>query len=98
MLVRLMGLLEYSNCCDFFDCPGSNHRPVPMASCAQASAAWDLRNYLRRHGGWCPEHEQDLDQCHPPEQRPAALGYNPVHGSQLCHCAPVNRTRSGDRS
>jgi hypothetical protein len=63
---------------------------VPMASCAQATAAWELRQYLRRNGGWCPEHEQALDQCHPPDQRPSEMGYSPAHHG-LCHCSPVTR-------
>jgi hypothetical protein len=90
MLLRLMGVLEHSNCCDFFACPGPDHKPVPMASCAQATAAWELRQYLRRNGGWCPEHEQALDQCHPPDQRPSEMGYSPAHHG-LCHCSPVTR-------
>jgi hypothetical protein len=91
MLVRLMHVLENSNCCGFFACPGPEKRPVPMASCAQASAAWDLRNFLRRNGGWCPEHEQALDQCHPEDQRPSEMGISPAHRG-LCYCKPVNRT------
>jgi hypothetical protein len=94
ILARTLSLLEHARCCDFFACPGPDRRPVPMASCSTSSAVWDMREHLRRNGGWCPEHEQALDQCHPPEQRPAALGYNPVHGGSLCYCAPVNRTRS----
>jgi hypothetical protein len=48
---------------------------------------------MQRHGGWCPEHGQKLDKCHPPDQRPAALGYNPVHQGGLCYCDPVTRTQ-----
>jgi hypothetical protein len=91
MLVRTMFMLERARCCDFFACPGSEHKPVPMASCAQAAMVWDLRNYMQRHGGWCPEHGQKLDECHPVDKRPAALGYYPVHDSRLCYCAPVIR-------
>jgi hypothetical protein len=92
MLVRTMQLTD-GPCCGFFACPGPDHRPVSMASCAQATAAYELRAYLQRHGGYCPEHGQDLDQCHPESERPAALGYHPSHGSQLCYCAPVDRTK-----
>lgn len=95
MLARTLALLEYAPCCGFFACPGGEHKPVPMASCAQASAVWDLRQYMQRHGGWCPEHEQNLAACHPPEQRPAALGYHPTHRGGLCYCAPVVRDRQG---
>jgi hypothetical protein len=93
MLARTLFLLETAPCCDFFACPGNEKRPVPMATCSQASAVWDLRRYMQRHGGWCPEHGQKLDKCHPPDQRPAALGYNPVHQGGLCYCDPVTRTQ-----
>lgn len=89
MLARTLNLLESAPCCDFFACPGNEKRPVPMATCAQASAVWDLRRYMQRHGGWCPEHGQKLTECHPPGKRPAALGYSPSHSSQLCYCDPV---------
>jgi hypothetical protein len=92
MLARTLHALEGAPCCGFFACPGDQHRPVPMASCAQASMVWELRQYMRRRGGWCPEHGQDLAACHPPEQRPTEMGYSPAHNG-LCHCAPVDRTR-----
>jgi hypothetical protein len=97
MLIRTLARIETAPCCDFFACPGNQHRPVPMASCTQATTVWDLRRYLERHGGWCPEHEQDLARCHPPAERPAALGYNPSHGYGLCYCAPVVRDARGSK-
>jgi hypothetical protein len=90
ILTRTMRLLD-GYCCDFFACPGSGCKPVPMASCARATAAYELRNYLQRHGGWCPEHGQDLAGCHPPAERPNELGYSPAHRHGVCYCAPVRR-------
>jgi hypothetical protein len=69
-----------------------------MASCAQATAAYELREYLRRNGGWCPEHAQELDKCHGGEIDDN--GYNPQHFERgnymhLCKCRPVIRKRKG---
>lgn len=99
MLVRTMSMFENAgDCCSFFACPGRNARPVPMASCSEATAAYELRNYLQRHGGWCPEHGQNLDECHPPAERPDALGYARVHRYRVCTCAPVVRNSRGKRT
>lgn len=101
ILVRTMFTLEHSVCCGAFEsmgtwvrsfCPGPDHRPVPMASCAQATAAWELRQYLRSHGGWCPEHGQRLDQCHPVEERPdpkAEIHWRQCAPHHICRCQPV---------
>jgi hypothetical protein len=94
MLARTMDLLE-GRCCDFFACPGPDARPVAMASCARATAAYELREYLRRHGGWCREHGQHLELCH--SSPTTEYGYNPEHDSRsggICHCRPVTRTPS----
>jgi hypothetical protein len=77
MLARTMRMIDGDYCCDFFACPGPRARPVQMASCAKATAAYELRNYLERHGGWCPVHGQDLTEC----------GGNAPRG-----CNPVRRT------
>jgi hypothetical protein len=53
LLVRTLQTLETAKCCDFFACRGPEAKPVPMASCTQCWAIWDLRNYLERHGAWC---------------------------------------------
>jgi hypothetical protein len=88
MLIRTMQILGYSRCCDFFACPGPDHKPVPMASCGQATAAYELRNYLERHGGWCPEHDQNMDRCHPaPDDRFQQC----PDGNTICYCNPVRR-------
>jgi hypothetical protein len=104
MLTRTLFLLEGGPCCGAFEsmhtwvrsmCPGPRHRPVPMLSCSQATAAWELRRYLERHGGWCPEHGTDLGRCHPAAERPDPDSIAPTHPShpRLCYCAPVTRTR-----
>lgn len=89
MLIRTLFAIGNSNCCDFFACPGPDARPVPMASCAQATAAYELRDYLRRNGGWCPEHGQELSKCH------GWNGNNARHeigrDGVTCHCAPCIR-------
>lgn len=97
MLERTLLLIDTGVCCGFFACPGPGARPVPMASCAQASAAYELRRYLERHGGWCPEHGIRLDMCHPAAERPDPDGVAPVHTSHpgLCYCNPVIRNRRG---
>lgn len=93
MLIRTLHMIEGVNCCGFFACPGPDHKPIPMASCAQATAAYELREFLRRNGGWCPEHGQHLDKCHGGET--TETGYNPNHTGRytLCHCRPVTRKR-----
>jgi hypothetical protein len=97
MLARTLFALEGSRCCDFFACPGNRHRPVPMASCATASTVWDLRRYIERHGGWCPEHGTELARCHPAAERPDPDSIAPTHKSHsmLCHCRPVVRDKRG---
>ena len=94
MLIRTLYMLEGSNCCGFFACPGPDARPVPMASCAQATAAYELREYMRRNGGWCPEHKQQLDKCHGGEI--SEYGHNPKHTDRypICYCQPVTRKAS----
>jgi len=108
MLARTLFLIDSSNCCDAFEsmgvymktgCPGPRARPVPMLSCAQATAAWELRRYLERHGGWCPEHGTNLARCHPRAERPDPDSIAPTHPSHpmLCYCAPVVRDKRGKR-
>jgi hypothetical protein len=88
ILIRTMHLVDNSNCCDFFACPGPNAKPEPMASCGSATAAYELRNYLERHGGWCPEHEQNLAKCHTGTDH----SYRPCpDGNVVCYCNPVLR-------
>jgi hypothetical protein len=102
VLARTLQLLENSGeCCGAFEsmgtwvrsmCPGPDHRPVPMASCRQATAAWELRQYMRSHGGWCPEHGQNLSECHPPEERPdpkAEVWWRQCKPHHICRCQPV---------
>lgn len=94
MLTRTLHMIDNGPCCDFFACPGPNARPVPMASCSKASAAYELRQYMRRNGGWCPEHGQELSQCH--KTGPNDIGWSPDHDRRsggICYCAPVNRTK-----
>jgi len=101
VLARTLQLLEGSQCCDVFVsmgttipsfCPGPDRRPVPMASCAQATATWELRQYLRSRCAWCPEHGQNLDQCHPPGECPdpkAEMWWRQCRPHHICRCQPV---------
>lgn len=106
MLARTLMMIDSGNCCDAFEsmgvymktmCPGPRRRPVHMMSCAQATAAWELRRYLERRGGWCPEHGVDLHRCHPAAERPDPGSVVPTHPShpRLCYCAPVVRNQRG---
>lgn len=95
MLVRTLAVLDDSPCCDFFACPGSQRKPVPMGSCATAAATYELRQYLRKHGGWCPEHFQRLDLCHPAEQRndpDNGAPWRQCSPGHVCRCQPIDRT------
>lgn len=97
MLARTMFALEGGNCCDFFACPGDQHRPVAMATCGRSAMVWEIRRYLERHGGWCREHGQELDKCHPADERPDPESCAPTNRSHsgLCHCRPVIRDKRG---
>ena len=91
MLTRTLYALQGGNCCRFFACPGPDHKPVAMASCAQATMVYELREFMRRNGGWCPEHGQELARCHGGET--SETGYNPNHKGRhpICYCRPVSR-------